>query len=62
MLVALGDYYFKALLSDIIVRPDYQRKGYGKMVVTRILELAKETSVIIYYYFYGFRGNKNIEL
>ena len=60
LIAVIADNY--APLSDIIVRPDYQRKGYGKMVVTRILELAKETSVIIYDYFYGFRGNKNIEL
>lgn len=38
----VGDYYFKALLSDIIVKPDYQKRGYGKIVVTKLLELAKE--------------------
>ena len=38
----VGDYYFKALLSDIIVKPSYQKKGYGKIVVTKILEIAKE--------------------
>ena len=38
----VGDYYFKALLSDIIVKPFYQKKGYGKLIVTKIIEIAKE--------------------
>ena len=38
----VGDYYFKALLSDIIVKPEYQGKGYGKLVVTKIVEMAKD--------------------
>lgn len=38
----VGDFSFKALLSDIMVRPDQQKKGYGKLVVTKILEIAKE--------------------
>lgn len=38
----VGDFTFKALLSDIIVKPDYQKKGYGKIVVTKLLELANE--------------------
>ena len=38
----VGDYTFKALLSDIIVKPEYQGKGYGKTVVLKILEMAKE--------------------
>lgn len=41
----VGDYNFKALLSDIIVKPDYQKKGYGKIILAKILELAKENMV-----------------
>lgn len=38
----VGDYSCKGLLTDIIVKPNYQKKGYGKIVVTKILELVKE--------------------
>ena len=38
----VGDKVFKGLLTDIIVRPDYQNKGYGKIVVTELLKLAQE--------------------
>lgn len=38
----VGDYSCKSLLTDIIVKPAYQKKGYGKIVVTKILELARE--------------------
>lgn len=38
----VGDKVFKCLLTDIIVRPDYQNKGYGKIVVTSLLKLAQE--------------------
>ena len=38
----VGDKVFKAMLTDIIVRPDYQNKGYGKIVATELLKLAQE--------------------
>ena len=38
----VGDKVFKSLLTDIIVRPNYQKKGYGKIVVTNLLKLAQE--------------------
>jgi GNAT superfamily N-acetyltransferase len=38
----VGDYYFKALLSDIIVKKEYQKRGYGRIVVTRLVEIAKD--------------------
>ena len=38
----VGDYSFKALLSDIIVFPKYQGKGYGKLVVKKLIEITKE--------------------
>ena len=38
----VGDYCFKALLSDIIVKPNYQRKGYGQIVISKLLEITKE--------------------
>lgn len=38
----VGDKVFKSLLTDIIVRPNYQKKGYGKIVVTILLKLAQE--------------------
>ena len=38
----VGDKVFKGLLTDIIVSPDYQNKGYGKIVVTELLKLAQE--------------------
>lgn len=38
----VGDKVFKGLLTDIIVNPNYQNKGYGKIVVTELLKLAQE--------------------
>lgn len=38
----VGDYSCKGLLSDIIVLPEYQGKGFGKIIVTTLLEMAKE--------------------
>lgn len=38
----VGDKVFKAMLTDIIVKPDYQKKGYGRVVVTELLKLAQE--------------------
>ena len=38
----VGDFSFKALLSDIMVKPSFQGKGYGKIIVTKILEIAKD--------------------
>lgn len=37
----VGDYTFKGMLTDIIVKPECQKKGYGKIVVTRLLENVK---------------------
>lgn len=34
----VGDYSCKEMLTDIIVRPEFQGKGYGKLIVTKILE------------------------
>jgi len=34
----VGDFSLKGMLTDIIVRPSYQHKGYGKIVVTEILK------------------------
>ena len=34
----VGDKSMKGVLSDIIVHPDYQKHGYGKIVVTNLLE------------------------
>ena len=43
ILVACGrivsDYSCKGVLSDIMVNPEYQKKGYGKIVVTRLFEM-----------------------
>lgn len=33
----VGDYSCKGVLSDIIVNPEYQHKGLGKVIVTTIL-------------------------
>ncbi|MCD7808789.1 MAG: GNAT family N-acetyltransferase [Erysipelotrichaceae bacterium] len=30
----VGDYSCKGMLTDVIVKPEYQGKGYGKLVVT----------------------------
>ena len=38
----VGDKVFKCLLTDIIVRPEYQNKGYGKIVVTKLLKIAQD--------------------
>lgn len=34
----VGDYSCRGMLTDIIVKPEFQRKGYGKLIVTKILE------------------------
>lgn len=34
----VGDYSAKGVLSDILVHPDYQKNGYGKLVVTHLLK------------------------
>ena len=34
----VGDYSTKGVLSDILVRPDYQKNGYDKLVVTHLLK------------------------
>lgn len=33
----VGDYSCKGVLSDIIVNPKYQKKGYGKIIVTNLI-------------------------
>ena len=38
----VGDYSCKAMLTDIIVKPEFQGKGYGKLIVTKILEQCKK--------------------
>lgn len=38
----VGDYSLKCMLTDIIVKPEHQKKGYGKIVVTKLLEKVKE--------------------
>ena len=38
----VGDYSCKGMLTDIIVRPEFQGKGYGKLVVTKIIEQCKK--------------------
>lgn len=35
----VGDYSTKGVLSDIIVRPEYQSKGYGKIIVTHLISM-----------------------
>lgn len=37
----VGDYSCRGLLTDIIVKPEFQKKGYGKLVVTNIIEQCK---------------------
>ena len=37
----VGDNSCKGLLSDIIVNPKYQGKGYGKIIVTNLIEQVK---------------------
>ncbi len=36
----VGDYSCKGVLSDIMVNPKYQKKGFGKIVVTNLLNQA----------------------
>ena len=37
----IGDYSCKGLLSDIMVHPDYQKMGLGKIVVTTLLKMVQ---------------------
>lgn len=39
----VGDYSCKGVLSDILVHPNYQGKGFGKIVVTTLLKMAQDT-------------------
>ena len=39
----VGDYSCKGLLSDIIVNPKYQGKGFGKIIVTNLINQVKES-------------------
>ena len=39
----IGDYSCKGLLSDIMVHPDYQKKGLGKIIVTTLLNRVQES-------------------
>lgn len=34
----VGDGCFKAMLTDIIVKPAYQKQGYGKVIIQEILK------------------------
>lgn len=34
----VGDYSCKGVLSDIMVNPKYQKQGFGKIVVTNLLD------------------------
>lgn len=38
----VGDYSCKGMLTDIIVKPECQNKGYGKIIVKKILEIAND--------------------
>ena len=39
----VGDYSCKGVLSDIMVSPNYQGKGFGKIVVTTLLDMVQNT-------------------
>lgn len=38
----VGDYSCKAMLTDIIVKPEFQKNGYGKIIVSKILEISEK--------------------
>lgn len=38
----VGDYSCKGVLSDILVHPNYQGKGYGKLVLNELFRQTKE--------------------
>lgn len=38
----VGDYSCKGVLSDILVHPDYQKQGFGKIVVTTLLKMVQD--------------------
>lgn len=39
----VGDYVLKGLLTDIMVRPEYQGKGVGKLIVTTLIKMLEES-------------------
>ena len=45
-IIAVGrivtDYSCKGLLSDILVNPNYQKQGFGKIVVTSLIKMVKD--------------------
>ncbi len=38
----ISDYSCKGLLSDVLVNPNYQKKGFGKIVVTSLIKMVKD--------------------
>ena len=41
----LFDYGYTAYLGDVIIRPEYQGKGIGKEIVTRLKDMVMEAAV-----------------
>jgi len=41
----LTDFTYRALISDVIVKPDYRGKGLGKGIIERILKLPPLSNV-----------------
>lgn len=39
----VGDYSCKGVLSDILVHPNHQGKGFGKIVVTTLIKMVQDT-------------------
>lgn len=38
----VSDYSCKGLLSDVLVNPNYQKQGFGKIVVTSLIKMVKD--------------------
>jgi len=45
---AISDGIYQAVLCDIAVRPDHQRQGYGKRIVSHLMEQLDVDNIILF--------------
>ena len=45
---AISDGAYQAAIYDIVVLPEYQGKGFGRVIVTEILKRLKNLNIILY--------------
>ncbi len=62
----VSDHHFRAFIEDVAVQPDYQRRGLGRLLLTRLLDafphietltLFCQSSLVPFYEEHGFRAS-----